>query len=455
MNLAVVILALGAPNRGRVETAIERVDAALAGLQAYFFDASGSFWKACGQNGGNGEAPTHFDCTCETTSPFCKNCFRWWMSTTMQSLMSLNQALPGGHVSLNQTKQLIEAMRQHSPYTSRAAPSWAYIDDYLWYVSMWMHAFDWMGEQGDLQEAAATMELMAQWGMDYTCGGITWMYPDVDPRKNSITTLEAIQSSAQLAVGLAAAEPVRASSHKQRALDLWNFFTSVGLLGGNSLVHDNVTGTADGLFHCCNATIAPVCEPRNTIAWSYNQGMLLGAMVDMHALTGDAQFLKIGVDNLDSVIATMTRAEGSAKLVLDEPVGLTVQSDKCDADNDPSASAGGDLYSFKAVFMQQLPRFLAAASSHMQPAQKAAANRLVADSADAAWATRTLPPFPDADVCNEFRNPPAPSSGPPKFSWDWGPLPADGALTCMDGRTQSQALSLFVADLVMALSEPS
>ena len=123
------------------------------------------------------------------------------------------------------------------------------------------------------------------------------MFPDVDPRKNSITILEAIQSSAQIAKALQATEPIRALTHKQRAQDLWRFFTDVGLLGDDSLVRDNVTGTADGLFHCCNSTVKPYCEARNTITWSYNQGMFLGAMVDMHALTGDDSYLKKGLKN--------------------------------------------------------------------------------------------------------------------------------------------------------------
>ena len=190
---AVVVVAMVAPasariDKERVGIAKERVDAAIDGLQTYFFDAKGSFWKAvrspqtlppphasqvqvlnvrcpsraqCGQNGGNGAAPTNFDCTCEDDSPFCKNCFRWWMSTTMQSLMALNEALPG-HTSFNLTMRQIQAMREHSPYTSRAQPSWAYIDDYLWYVVMWMHSYDWHGETGDLEEAAGTMELSSR-----------------------------------------------------------------------------------------------------------------------------------------------------------------------------------------------------------------------------------------------------------------------------------------------------
>ena len=45
-------------------------------------------------------------------------------------------------------------------------------------------------------------------------------------------------------------------------------------------------------FHCCNRTSAwggaGMCSARDTISWSYTQGMLLGAAADMHALTSEA-----------------------------------------------------------------------------------------------------------------------------------------------------------------------
>jgi len=95
--------------------------------------------------------------------------------------------------------------------------------------------------------------------------------------------------------------------------------------------------------------------------------------------------------------------------------------------------------------MQQLPRFLAAAKDVLTSAQLGAAMKLVTDSSDAAWATRALPPFPSADVCDEARGQ-TPAGSPPKFTWDWAEVPSS-ALTCMDGRTQGQALALFVAEV--------
>ena len=437
-----------------------RVDATLSGLHRYYYSPPG-FYKSCGQNGGLGKSTSSFECECEQGTPYCRNCYRWWMGVTLQSFIALNRAVPH-HSSLNTTHALLASMRTHSPYTTRAAPSWAYIDDYVWYVLMWLDAYRWLGIKGDLDEAAATLELMTQWGVDRACGGIDWMYPDTDPRKNSITTLEVIQASAQLGVALKSSAPLRAAEHRHRALSLWSFFESVNLLGDDMLVHDNVTGTAHGKFRCCNATHAPVCEPRDTLTWSYNQGMMLGAMVDMHALTDDKQYLALGAKVLDAVIAKLTReADGDGDsssikqtTVLREPDGvtLTLQSRKCDSKHDPSASAGGDLFSFKGVFMQQLPRFLEAASDVLTPTQKAAAKKLVGDSADAAWAARAVPPFSSSDVCDEY--PQTEAGAPPKFTWDWRKPPSSfgrkKTLTCMDARTQSQALALFVAEVRLA-----
>jgi hypothetical protein len=211
------------------------------------------------------------------------------------------------------------------------------------------------------------------------------MFPDVDPRKNSITILEAIQSSAQIAKALQVTEPIRASTHRQRAQDLWRFFTDVGLLGDDFLVHDNVTGTADGSFHCCNATVKPYCEARNTITWSYNQGMFLGAMVDLHGLTGDDSYLKMGVKNLDSVATKMTQAIGSAHLVLREPVGLKVQDGKCNSWGRPLLIQGCLYAATPAIHVCRASPDAARPARSRYPASERFVRRCVGESGAASF----------------------------------------------------------------------
>ena len=48
------------------------------------------------------------------------------MAVSLQSLVALNRAVPH-HASLNFTESLVAFYRARSPYTSRAAPSWACI----------------------------------------------------------------------------------------------------------------------------------------------------------------------------------------------------------------------------------------------------------------------------------------------------------------------------------------
>jgi len=418
----------------------DRVSASWDGLQRYFFNETGGFWKSCGQTGGAGGAVDNFNCECE--AGFCTNCYRWWMVPIVQSLVQLNAA---GHEQMrNATLSLTESMWALSPYTTRRYVSWAYIDDYLWFVLMWLDVYDWLGDSRYLTEASDTFEVMWQWGSDEPCGGVIWMYPDVDPRKNSITLLETVQAAARLAVRQAGSD--KGAERSTTALKLWAWFEEVGLLGERGLVLDNVTGVDK--FHCCNRTSTweglGTCSARNTVSWSYTQGMLLGAVTDLHALTSEERFLEIGAGVLDAVVQYMRRADGS----LTEPLDFEIELSTCDKDHDPSAPAGGDLFSFKGVFMVQLPRFLQAARHVLAPDQLAAAKRLVSASANAAWSARATPPFPPSDICNEFVKD-LPSNSAPKFTWDWSPPSTEG-LTCMDSRTQGAAFSLFAADQLLS-----
>ena len=121
------------------------------------------------------------------------------MAGALQALVDLNNAT-SHHPSRNATAALLEKTWASSPFTTRAYPTWAYVDDYLWYTLLWLRVHQTSGDGRYLQEATATFDQMARWGMDEPCGGIFWMYPDNDKdgaRKNAVTTLEAVSAAAQ------------------------------------------------------------------------------------------------------------------------------------------------------------------------------------------------------------------------------------------------------------------
>lgn len=499
-----------------------RVDAAVDGLNRYFGTTQG-FIKSCGATGGNGGA-SRFECKCQTAThpPFCTNCWRWWMAGSMQSLVELNAAVPN-HPSRNTTLQLLDDAFKTSPFTTRYNPSWAYIDDYLWYTLLWLrvHQFHGAADTKYLDEAAATFDLMYEWGSDEVvgdCGGIFWMYPDNDAhgaRKNAITTLEATAAAAQLALAYRKADPSRSQGYAAQARQLWKWVNTSGLLSAAPLVQDNVSAATGSSFLCCNGTSAGEgsygqaarCAVRGSGAttWSYNQGMLLGAATDMHALTGDATYLALAARVLDATAAHMTRPPSAAPAppsdddasdddpaaapkavtastaavgVLTEPVELPpIEAGlKCDAAHDPSTPIGGDAFSFKMVYFVQLPRFVAAVAAVAKSASNrgggsgggggggggggafpaaaaaatlATARALVSAASDAAWTSRVKPPFSAArDVCLEPTPlKPARAGAPPKFTWDWAPPPQT---YCTDGRTQASAMALFVSEVLIS-----
>jgi hypothetical protein len=183
---------------------------------------------------------------------------------------------------------------------------------------MWLDAYDWLGGAGKLEEARQTFEMVVSMASDAPCGGLIWMWPDTDPRKNSITVLEAMKAAARLAT----ADARGAACFRATALRLWGWFESVGLIGDDGLVLDHVAGSAHGQMYCCNATSAElgpaaqgsavhgaVCKPRGLTTWTYNQGMLLGVAVELSELTGDAKYLRVGASVLAAVVSRMVCAE--------------------------------------------------------------------------------------------------------------------------------------------------
>ena len=94
-------------------------------------------------------------------------CFRWWMAVSAQTMVGLHanadthlrsarppsQMLPSQMLpSRNETLQTLEKLWRHSPFTSRVYPTWFYVDDYLWYVLLWLDAYRWLAEPRYLEE---------------------------------------------------------------------------------------------------------------------------------------------------------------------------------------------------------------------------------------------------------------------------------------------------------------
>lgn len=113
------------------------------------------------------------------------------------------------------------------------------------------------------------------------------------------------------------------------ALKGWDWFQSVGLINDDNLVNDGVNDD---------------CQNAGDSIWTYNQGSIIGGLVELASATGDDSYLDRASDVADAVIS-----EGSSPLLTDD--GILAEG--CEFDQ---KCKDGDGSAFKGPFIRNLRR---------------------------------------------------------------------------------------------------
>jgi predicted alpha-1,6-mannanase (GH76 family) len=194
-----------------------------------------------------------------------------------------------------------------------------YYDDEGWWALAWIRAYDLTSDHRYL-DMAKTIFADMKGGWDATCGGGIWWSKD-KTYKNAIANELFLETAIQL--HLHTAGDAGAGSFIDWAQREWAWFDQSGMINAAHLVND-------GLGNCHN---------NNGTPWTYNQGVLIGGLVDLSTATGDATL----VDRANAIAAaTMTKLV-DAQGVLHE---------KCEP------SCNGDSTQFKGIFMRHLTQLL-------------------------------------------------------------------------------------------------
>jgi predicted alpha-1,6-mannanase (GH76 family) len=262
-----------------------------------------------------------------------------------------------------------------------------YYDDEGWWALALIRSYDVTHQQDYLNKAETIFQDM-QAGTDGTCGGGIWW-----SKERSYKNAIANELYLSVAASLANRIPGKKAQYTQIAKDEWAWFKRSGMINGDHLINDGLKINADGS-----------CVNNGMQTWSYNQGVILGGLVQLAQATGDSSYLQ-----------EATAIAKAAVALLSDSNGVIHEVDKCEP------NCGADGSQFKGIFVRNL-HYL------QKVAPQDVFKRAIQKNADSIWAN-------DRNAQNQLG-----------ISWA-GPADAgDGP----NASTHSSAMDVLVAALAVA-----
>lgn len=214
--------------------------------------------------------------------------------------------------SFNRTKDFVLPATEENPEKQMKNFINDYYDDEGWWALAWIEAYDLTLDTKYLEMAKVIFEDMAN-GWDEKCqGGIYW--------KKGLSYKSAISN--ELFLLLAARLALRDSNviyYQKWAEKEWQWFSQTGMINELPLVYDGVHDN---------------CEAKGR-HYTYNQGVILAALVDLGKLTNDNQYPKLAEKIALAAIKNMSTKDGILK-------------------GHPKEEIGNDGVQFKGIFMRHL-----------------------------------------------------------------------------------------------------
>jgi predicted alpha-1,6-mannanase (GH76 family) len=192
----------------------------------------------------------------------------------------------------------------------------SFYDDEGWWALGWIKAYDVTGNTEYLNTAVDIFTDMNN-GSSTRCssneGGIWW--------DKANTYVNAIANELYLSVAAHLANRVTSlkSFYLKIAEDQWTWFQNSGMINSKSLINDGLT---------------TACKNNNGTVWSYNQGVILGALVELNTASPNNSYLSIAHSIANAAIIAL-----STNGILHDPC-------------EPNCGADGGQ--FKGIFMRNL-----------------------------------------------------------------------------------------------------
>lgn len=196
-----------------------------------------------------------------------------------------------------------------------------YYDDEGWWALAWIDVYD-LTKQPQYLEAATSIFHDMQKGWDTgSCNGGVWWNKKTGG-KNAVENELFLAVAASLANR--AATPAERRDSLAWAQKEWAWFRGSGMINSDHLVNDGL-----------NYHDPAHCKNNGANTWSYNQGVILGGLVELNRAAPDPSLIQTARSIALAAIQHLTDAEG----VLHES---------------SKAHTGGDVPQFKGIFSRNL-----------------------------------------------------------------------------------------------------
>lgn len=155
-----------------------------------------------------------------------------------------------------------------------------YIDDTLWWGLAWVRAYDMTGNKKYLDMAQINADYSYKY-KDSVCGGGLWWTTE-RKYKNAIAN--------ELFIKLAASLHNRINGDTQylhQAKEVWTWFRASGMFDSDNLINDGLDSN---------------CRNNGQVKWSYNQGVILGGLVELFMATSEQSYITEARNIADAVL---------------------------------------------------------------------------------------------------------------------------------------------------------
>lgn len=203
-----------------------------------------------------------------------------------------------------------------------------YYDDTGWWGLAWIDAYDLTGEQQYLSMAESIFTYMTGGWDTATCGGGLW-WNTTHTYKNAITNELFLTLAAKLANRTTGSVSRSYLAWAQRE---WEWFLASGMIDASGLINDGL-----------NASNPSACVNNHRVVWSYNQGVILGGLVELSKASSDPTLLARAQSIATAAIAPKSPLMNANGILIDHRV------------------SGGDAPQFKGIFMRNLMALYAVA----------------------------------------------------------------------------------------------